>query len=48
MPQIEGKGEFGQARWRVVYAPQVPSLVFVDPIANPLKSLASNIFWYIS
>jgi hypothetical protein len=43
MPRIEGKGEFGQARWRVVYAPQIPSLVSVDPKADPLKSLASNI-----
>lgn len=43
MPRIEGKGEFGQARWRVVYAPQIPSLVSVDPTADPLKSLASNI-----
>ncbi|KAK7384787.1 hypothetical protein VNO78_30489 [Psophocarpus tetragonolobus] len=43
MPRIEGKGEFGQARWRLVYAPQIPSLVSVDPTADPLKSLASNI-----
>ncbi|CAL5206377.1 unnamed protein product [Lathyrus oleraceus] len=43
MPRIEGKGEFGLARWRVVYAPQIPSLVSVDPTADPLKSLASNI-----
>ncbi|CAK8570060.1 unnamed protein product [Lathyrus sativus] len=43
MPRIEGKGEFGQARWRLVYAPQIPSLVSVDPTADPLKSLTSNI-----
>ncbi|XP_057423582.1 protein TIC236, chloroplastic-like [Lotus japonicus] len=43
MPRIEGKGEIGHARWRVVYAPQIPSLVSVDPTADPLKSLASNI-----
>lgn len=43
MPRIEGKGEFGQARWRLVYAPQIPSLVSVDPTVDPLKSLASNI-----
>lgn len=43
MPRIEGKGEFGQARWRVVYAPQIPSLLSVDPTVDPLKSLASNI-----
>ncbi|KAE8713963.1 EMB2410 protein [Hibiscus syriacus] len=43
MPRIEGKGEFGQARWRLVYAPQIPNLLSVDPTADPLKSLASNI-----
>ncbi|KAK9029590.1 hypothetical protein V6N11_026702 [Hibiscus sabdariffa] len=43
MPRIEGKGEFGQARWRLVYAPQILSLLSVDPTADPLKSLASNI-----
>ncbi|XP_072998908.1 protein SUBSTANDARD STARCH GRAIN 4, chloroplastic isoform X1 [Typha latifolia] len=45
MPRIEGKGEFGQARWRLVYAPQIPSLLSVDPTADPLKSLANNIFF---
>lgn len=43
MPRIEGKGEFGQARWRLVYAPQIPSLLSVDPTIDPLKSLANNI-----
>ncbi|KAL6313068.1 hypothetical protein AAG906_031136 [Vitis piasezkii] len=43
MPRIEGKGEFGQARWRIVYAPQIFSLLSVDPAVDPLKSLASNI-----
>lgn len=43
MPRIEGKGEFGQARWRLVYAPQIPSLLSVDPSLDPLKSLANNI-----
>lgn len=43
MPRIEGKGEFGHARWRLVYAPQIPSLLSVDPTVDPLKSLASNI-----
>lgn len=42
MPRIEGKGEFGQARWRLVYAPQIPSLLSSDA-ADPLKSLASSI-----
>ncbi|KAK1269355.1 hypothetical protein QJS04_geneDACA005097 [Acorus gramineus] len=43
MPRIEGKGEFGHARWRVVYAPQIPSLLSLDPTVDPLKSLANNI-----
>lgn len=43
MPRIEGKGTFGQARWRLVYAPQIPSLLAVDPTIDPLKSLANNI-----
>lgn len=43
MPRIEGKGEFGQARWRVVYAPQIPSLLSLDPTVDPLKSLANNL-----
>ncbi|XP_038973115.1 protein SUBSTANDARD STARCH GRAIN 4, chloroplastic isoform X2 [Phoenix dactylifera] len=43
MPRIEGKGEFGQARWRLVYAPQIPSLLSFDPAVDPLKSLANNI-----
>ncbi|XP_022936094.1 uncharacterized protein LOC111442799 [Cucurbita moschata] len=42
MPRIEGKGEFGQARWRLVYAPQIPSLLSF-PTTDPLKSLTSNI-----
>ncbi|PRQ60427.1 hypothetical protein RchiOBHm_Chr1g0381071 [Rosa chinensis] len=43
MPRIEGKGKLDQARWRLVYAPHIPSLLFVDPTVDPLKSLASNI-----
>lgn len=43
MPRIEGKGEFGKARWRLVYAPQISSLFSMDPTVDPLKSLASNI-----
>ncbi|KAF2286913.1 hypothetical protein GH714_035313 [Hevea brasiliensis] len=43
MPRIEGKGEFGNARWRLVYAPQIPSLLSVDPKVDPLKSLANSI-----
>ncbi|MQL96759.1 hypothetical protein Taro_029437, partial [Colocasia esculenta] len=43
MPRIEGKGEFGHARWRLVYAPQIPSMLSVEPTADPLKSMANNI-----
>ncbi|CAA0810610.1 embryo defective 2410 [Striga hermonthica] len=43
MPRIEGKGEFGHARWRLVYSPQIPTLLTMDPTVDPLKSLASNI-----
>ncbi|KAJ4826152.1 hypothetical protein Tsubulata_022923 [Turnera subulata] len=43
MPRIEGKGEIGHARWRLVYAPQIPSLLSVDPTVDPLKSIANNI-----
>ncbi|KAF7830224.1 uncharacterized protein G2W53_012557 [Senna tora] len=41
MPRIEGMWEFGQTRWRVVYSPQIPSLVAVGPTVDPLKLLAS-------
>uniref|UniRef100_A0A7N0VLC3 Translocation and assembly module TamB C-terminal domain-containing protein n=2 Tax=Kalanchoe fedtschenkoi TaxID=63787 RepID=A0A7N0VLC3_KALFE len=44
MPRIEGKGEFGQARWRLVYAPQIHSLLSVDPTVDPFKSLANISF----
>jgi hypothetical protein len=43
MPRIEGKGEFEQARWRLVYAPQIPSLLSLDPTVDPLKSLTNSI-----
>ncbi|XP_068647537.1 protein TIC236, chloroplastic [Aristolochia californica] len=43
MPRIEGKGEFGQARWRVVYAPQIPSLPSLDASEDPLKLIANTI-----
>lgn len=43
MPRIEGKGAFGQARWRMVYAPQIPSLLSLDPTVDPFKSLAHNL-----
>nr|KYP34089.1 hypothetical protein KK1_044988 [Cajanus cajan] len=43
MPRIEGKGEFGQARWKVVYAPQIPSLVSAGAIVDPFTLLAANL-----
>eukprot|EP01018_Ginkgo_biloba_P034761 Gb_21127 [translate_table: standard] len=44
MPKIEGKGEFGQARWRLVSAPQIPNLLSLDPTVDPFKSLANISF----
>jgi hypothetical protein len=44
MPKIETKGEFGQARWRLVSAPQVPNLLSLDPTTDPFKSLANLSF----
>ncbi|CAN0906968.1 Protein TIC236, chloroplastic [Linum grandiflorum] len=43
MPKIEGKGKLGHARWRLVYAPQIPSLLSVNPMVDPLKSLAGTL-----
>ncbi|KAI3736129.1 hypothetical protein L6452_15663 [Arctium lappa] len=39
----ERKGEFRRARCGLVYAPQIPSLLYVDLTVDPLKSLASDI-----
>ncbi|KAK7311846.1 hypothetical protein RJT34_10254 [Clitoria ternatea] len=36
--RIERKGEFGQARWKVVYAPQIPTLT-----VDPFSLLAGNL-----
>ncbi|KAJ4952863.1 hypothetical protein NE237_029695 [Protea cynaroides] len=44
MPRIEGKGEIGHARWRLVYAPQIPSLLSLDPTVHPFRSLANISF----
>ncbi|KAJ1411016.1 hypothetical protein SESBI_21551 [Sesbania bispinosa] len=43
MPRLEGEGEFGRARWRLVYSPQIPSSVSVDPMEDPFRLLASNL-----
>ncbi|XP_023524011.1 uncharacterized protein LOC111788077 isoform X2 [Cucurbita pepo subsp. pepo] len=40
MPRIEGKGEFGEARWRLVYAPQFPSVVSFPTTNDPFSSLS--------
>lgn len=44
MPKIETKGEFGQARWRLTSAPQIPNLLSLDPTTDPFKSLANLSF----
>lgn len=43
MPRIEGKGEFGQARWKIVYSPQIPSSVSVGSRVDPFGLLANNL-----
>jgi hypothetical protein len=43
MPRIERKGEFGKARWRVVYSPQVPSLKSAGATVDSFDFLASNL-----
>ena len=35
MPKIETKGEFEQAHWCLVSAPQVPNLFSLDPTTDP-------------
>ena len=44
MPKIEGKGEYGLARWRLVSAPQIPNLLSLDPTTDPFRSLANLSF----
>ncbi|XP_010254207.1 PREDICTED: uncharacterized protein LOC104595255 isoform X2 [Nelumbo nucifera] len=44
MPKIEGKWEIGQARWRVLSAPQIPSLLSADPTVDPVKLFQNTIF----
>ena len=44
MPKIESKGQFGQARWRLVSAPQIPDLLSLDPTSDPFQSLANLSF----
>ncbi|XP_057851125.2 protein SUBSTANDARD STARCH GRAIN 4, chloroplastic isoform X2 [Cryptomeria japonica] len=41
MPRIEVSREFGQARWRLVSAPQIPNLLSLDPTVDLFKSLAN-------
>ncbi|KAL5144978.1 hypothetical protein HKD37_06G015148 [Glycine soja] len=43
MPRIEGKGEFGLAKWKLVYAPQIPSLVCSGATVDPFTLLAANL-----
>ncbi|CAI7870869.1 unnamed protein product [Closterium sp. NIES-53] len=44
MPKIESRGQFGQARWRLVSAPQIPNLLSLDPTSDPFQSLANLSF----
>lgn len=44
MPKIESKGQFGQAKWRLVSAPQIPNLLSLDPTTDPFQSLANLSF----
>ncbi|XP_012571674.1 protein TIC236, chloroplastic-like isoform X2 [Cicer arietinum] len=41
MPRIEGKGEYGKARWKIVYSPQIPN--YVGTTADPFGFLANNL-----
>lgn len=43
MPRIEGKGEYGLAKWKLVYAPQIPSLVSSGATVDPFSLLAANL-----
>ncbi|KAH1110235.1 hypothetical protein AAZX31_04G070600 [Glycine max] len=43
MPRIEGKGQFGLAKWKLVYAPQIPSLVSSGATVDPFTLLAANL-----
>ncbi|CAI8599704.1 unnamed protein product [Vicia faba] len=43
MPRIEGKGEFGNARWRIMYSPQIPSLVSSGATVDTFEFLAGNL-----
>jgi len=42
MPRIEGKGEFGQAKLKWVYAPQIPTLISGATV-DPFTLLADNL-----
>ncbi|KAI5403590.1 protein TIC236, chloroplastic [Lathyrus oleraceus] len=43
MPRIEGKGEFGNARWRIMYSPQIPSLISSGATVDTFEFLAGNL-----
>jgi hypothetical protein len=41
LPKIETQGQLGRARWRLVSAPSLPSLLSLEPGADPGNLLAS-------
>lgn len=43
MPRIEGKGELGKARWRIVYSPQIPSSKSAGTTLDTFEFLANNL-----
>lgn len=43
MPRIEGKGEFGNAKWRIMYSPQIPSLISSGATVDTFEFLAGNL-----
>lgn len=44
MPRIEGKGELGNARWRIMYSPQIPSLISSGATGDTFEFLAGTDF----
>ncbi|CAK8568700.1 unnamed protein product [Lathyrus sativus] len=43
MPRIEGNGQFGNAKWRIMYSPQIPSLVSSGATVDTSKFLDGNL-----
>ncbi|XP_058785828.1 protein TIC236, chloroplastic-like [Vicia villosa] len=43
MPRIEKKGQFGNASWRIMHSPQIPSLVSSGAMVDTFEFLAGNL-----